>query len=115
MDLTALFNTTGMSASWSYAGSAYGTPTEATDAGVYTLDVTDGSGCTAQAEVTLTVEAFTSLGTDQVHDLCDNSTLDLTGLYNTAGLLAAWSLSGAPVANPGAVGAPGNYALAVSN
>lgn len=115
VDLTALFNTTGMTASWSFAGSTYGTPTVATDAGVYTLDVTDGSGCTAQAEVTLTVEAFSSLGADQVHDLCDNSTLDLTGLYNTAGLMAAWSLSGAPVANPGAVGAMGTYELVVSN
>ncbi len=115
LDLTALYNTAGMTASWSFAGSVYTTPTQATDAGAYTLDVTDGSGCTAQAEVTLTVEAFTSLGADQIHDLCTNTTLDLTSLYTTTGLIATWSLWGAPVADPAHAAAGATYELVTSN
>ena len=115
LDLTNIYTTTGLTAAWSFAGSPIPAPIAATAAGVYTLTVTSTAGCTDMADVTLEVDAAPSLGTDQIHDLCSNTTLDLTSLYNTTGLIATWYLWGAPVADPGHAAAGGTYELVASN
>ncbi len=47
--------------------------------------------------------------------MCDGASLDLGTFYYTAGLSAAWTLAGAPVADPGAVSTAGTYQLVVTN
>ncbi|MBL7938524.1 MAG: T9SS type B sorting domain-containing protein [Flavobacteriales bacterium] len=115
VDLTALYNTSGFSASWTFGGVPFMTPEAATDAGVYSLTVTAAGGCSDLADVTLGVDAGLALGADQAHDLCDNASLDLTALYNTAGSTAEWTYFGAPILTPGTVYQGGTYQLVVSS
>jgi gliding motility-associated-like protein len=115
VDLTTLYDTGGLPWDWTFGGSAFATPTAASDAGVYTLTVTTTAGCTDMANVTLAVEALPSLGADQSLDLCGNTSLDLTALYTTTGLTASWTLSDVPVADPGSVSSAGTYQLVASN
>jgi gliding motility-associated-like protein len=114
-DLTTLYTTTGMSVAWYFAGSPFATPEAATDLGVYTLIASTNAGCADTAEVTLSVQAQPSLGADQTQNLCSNASLDLTALYTTTGLNAAWTLMGSPVADPAAVTSGGAYQLIASN
>lgn len=97
-DLTAGFNTAGFTASWSYGGASVAPPATAALPGTYTLVATTASaGCTDTADATLTILVPPSLGADQQMDACANSTVDLTTLFGTAGLVAAWTSAGAPV------------------
>jgi gliding motility-associated-like protein len=115
VDLTALYNTSGMSTSWSVGGLPIPPPTAATEPDVYTLLATGPSGCTATVEINVVVQSSGALGADQVLDLCDGTTADLTALFNTLGLNTDWTLSGAAVPDPSAVNTPGDYRLVVSN
>ncbi|MBL0044824.1 MAG: gliding motility-associated C-terminal domain-containing protein [Flavobacteriales bacterium] len=114
-DLTSLFNTTGYTVEWSYGGNVIPAPTAATNAGVYSLTASTGLFCADQVEVTLVADAPPALGADQAMDLCSNATLDLTPMYNTAGLIASWTLAGVPVADPSSISAAGNYQLIATN
>jgi len=96
VDLTALYTTTGYTTEWTFGGAVFVTPTMATDAGVYTLVVSTPEGCTDTATVTLAVDVPPALGADQSVELCNNSSLDLTALYTTTGLTAAWTYLSAP-------------------
>jgi len=111
VDLTSLFATAGLSPTWTFNGAPYATPEATTDAGVYTVDVVTVDGCTDMAQVTVTVDVPPGLGADQTHALCNNSSLDLTTLYNTAGLTPTWTYLGATVAAPAAVYQGGTYQL----
>ncbi len=115
IDLTALYNTAGLTSEWSFGGVSYATPLAASDAGVYTLIATTAAGCTDTASVTITVEVPPVLGGDQLLGVCSNATLDLTTVYTTTGLLTAWTSLGAPVANPSAISSAGIYQLIVAN
>ncbi len=115
LDLTSLYDVTGLTAVWTFGGLPFATPTAATDAGVYSLAVTNSSGCADQADVTLSVEPMAPLGADQTLALCSNATIDLTVLYTTTGLTSTWTLSGAPVIDPASVSAAGTYRLIASN
>lgn len=111
VDLTELFDLTGLTSAWSIGGVPYITPEAVLDAGAYTLVATTQDGCADTAVVTVAVEPQPALGADQAQALCANATLDLTALYSTNGLSAAWTLAGAAVTNPGAVALAGTYAL----
>ena len=110
-DMTVLFDLTGLSAAWSVGGLPYITPEAALDPAVYTLVATNADGCSDTATVTLTVEPQPALGADQALAVCANATLDLTALYTTTGLSAAWTLAGVPVADPAAIALAGTYQL----
>lgn len=114
-DLTALFDLTGLSASWSLGWVPFATPQAALNAGAYTVVATSQAGCSDTAVVSLTVFPAPVLGADQALSMCENTTLDLTSLYPTAGLTTAWSQSGVAVANPGAVAASGAYQLVAAS
>jgi len=114
IDLTTLYTTTGLTSNWLYGGSPFLSPNIAINGGIYTLIAINSDGCTDTAEVTLNVQAV-SLGADQSLDLCNNSTLDLTGLYVTSGLTSSWTLLGASVATPSAVSSSGTYELVATN
>jgi gliding motility-associated-like protein len=114
-DLTTLFNTTGYAVQWYFNGSPIPAPSAATEEGVYEIEATAGLWCTDAAEVQLTFDTPPTLGADQSHELCSNSSLDLTALMPTIGLAASWTLMGAPVADPSSVSAAGIYQLVGSN
>jgi serine protease AprX len=56
-----------------------------------------------------------NFGADKFITRCSDSSLNLTGFYNTSGLTASWTLNGNPVTNPAVVSASGIYQLTGSN
>lgn len=114
-DLTTLYNTTGLSSSWSFGGQPFGSPGAATDPGLYTLEVDDGSGCPASAVVDLQLAPAPDLGPNGIVDLCSNGTVDLTTLYDLSAGSATWTLTGTPVWMPEAVNQEGTYQLVLTN
>lgn len=114
-DLTALFNTTGLSTAWSVGGIPLSAPTAATDAGVYTLVATSPEGCSDEGLVTLDVGIPPALGPDQSLSVCEGTPVDLTVLYNTAGLSPVWTRLGSPVTDPTSVTTGGIYRLVLAN
>lgn len=114
-DLSAVYDLTGLTATWTFAGAPVSDPTAVGTEGVYTLVATAPGGCSDTANVTLTMAgAAPALGADQAVSVCDNSELDLTGLFDTAGLTSSWTLDGAAVPDPTAVSTAGNYQLLVT-
>jgi len=111
VDFTSLYTANGNTEAWYFGGAVFATPSTATNAGVYTLVVTNAAGCTDTAAVTLDVLAGGALGADQAVALCSNEVLDLSGLYPTIGLNTTWTLSGVPVLDPASVIVPGTYQL----
>lgn len=114
-DLTALYSTAGLAASWTVGGAAVADPASVSMAGTYTLTVTDANGCSDAANVTVSVAANPVLGPDQQVSVCDGTTTDLTTLYATGGASTSWLLNGAPVTDPSAVASAGAYTLTVTN
>ncbi|MBK9177310.1 MAG: gliding motility-associated C-terminal domain-containing protein [Flavobacteriales bacterium] len=114
-DLTALYNSAGLTAAWTLGGVAVADPAAVSAAGTYTLTVTDANGCSDAAEVVVSVAANPVLGPDQQMSICDGTSVNLTTLYATGGASASWSLSGVPIADPSAVGNSGAYTLTVTN
>ncbi|MBX2979599.1 MAG: gliding motility-associated C-terminal domain-containing protein [Flavobacteriales bacterium] len=115
VDLTALYATGAATTSWTMNGVAVALPGAVTSSGTYTLTATNAAGCSATAAVLVQVDPSPALGADQVVGSCAGSGMDLTALYNTAGLTTAWTLAGAAVSDPAAVSQSGNYQLVVTN
>ena len=114
-DLSAVYDLTGLTATWSFAGAPVSDPTAVATEGIYTLVATAPGGCSDTANITLTMAgAAPALGADQAVSVCDNSELDLTGLFDTAGFISTWTLDGAAVPDPTAVSTAGNYQLVVT-
>ena len=115
LDLSSLYWTGGLTTTWTLAGAPVANPSSVAAAGTYQLVASSGGTCADTAQVTLTLQAQPSLGADQTIDLCGNASLDLTALYTTTGLTAAWTLAGTPVADPSSISADGTYQLVASN
>jgi len=115
IDLTAQYVTTGLTAAWTISGNPVLNTTAVSTAGVYSLLVTSAAGCTDVATFTLDVLAAPALGTDQIVSICDGNSVDLTALFNTAGLTASWTNSGSPVADPTNVNAAGSYSIVATD
>ena len=113
-DLTALYNTAGLSVEWQLGGAPIPAPIAATDAGTYTLVATSAEGCSDLAEITVTVDQAPDLGPDQNASFCSNATFDLTTLFTTTGLSTEWSYMMIPVNDPTSIIAGGTYQLIVS-
>lgn len=114
-DLTDYFSVAGNTVAWSFAGTAVPAPVAATVPGTYTIALTSPDGCSAEADAVLTFLNAPALGADQAQPVCDNSTLDLLTLYNTAGLAVDWTQNGTAVIDPSAVNDGGIYRLVVTN
>lgn len=115
IDLTALFDTQGMPAAWSFGGNAVAAPIAADAPGTYTLTVTTADGCVDAADAVLAVQALPVLGADQSIGLCSGTTADLTALYNTAGMSTTWTESGNAVPDASAISTGGNYLLTATD
>lgn len=114
-DLSAVYDLTGLTATWTFAGAPVSDLTAVGTEGMYTLVATAPGGCSDTAHVTLSMAgAAPALGADQAVSVCANSELDLTGLFDSAGFTSTWTLDGAAVADPTAVSTAGAYQLVVS-
>lgn len=82
---------------------------------IYTVVAYNLNGQVCSDTTIVTVTARPNIGADTTIKICEGSTANLTNLYTTTGLTTAWTLNGAPVANPAAAGVSGNYQLVVSN
>ncbi len=115
VDLTTLFNPNGNSSAWYLGGIPISPPNSVGIGGVFTLIVTSSAGCVDTANVDLTVIASPTLGIDQTHSICSNTTLDLTSLYSTSGNSTLWMYGPSVVSNPSQVFNAGNYLLIATN
>jgi len=115
VNLTTQFTTAGLTTNWTLAGNAVANPAAVAASGIYQLIATNTSGCADTATVNVTINAKPNLGTDQAVTKCTDSTTNLAGLFNTAGLTTSWTLAGNAVANPAAVSAAGTYQLIVNS
>ncbi|MEO5585361.1 MAG: gliding motility-associated C-terminal domain-containing protein [Flavobacteriales bacterium] len=115
--LPGLFNLAGLNAAWSFNGQPI-TDAEAssvTTSGVYQLVAGSNAGCADTALVTVTMHPAPALGADQFVSICPGGTADLSGVYDTTGLLTMWTFAGAPVIDPSAIGSAGLYTLVATN
>ncbi|MEO8111694.1 MAG: hypothetical protein ABI594_16730 [Ginsengibacter sp.] len=104
-DISAVFNTTGLTIQWNTA-----TPS-AVDVGTYQLIVTNANGCKDTANVAVTDYPKPNLGADQSTTIsCANGTADITTLYNTSSYSSVVYSAATP-----ATAIPGAYTLIVTN
>jgi len=113
-DLTTQYNVTGLTTAYSLNGTPVANPQAVTVAGAYRLIATNASGCSDTAFINLSIVSQLNIGPDQTVSKCSSATYDLTTLYNTSGLTAAWSNGSIAVPDPSAVQA-GLFRLIVSN
>jgi len=114
-DLTVFFPTTGLTTSWTLSGIIVPDPTTVFDAGLYQLIATDVNGCSDTSRTQIIVDLLPELGGDQLLTECDGVAVDLTALYATGSNATAWTLSGAPVADPTSVTDAGVYMLTATS
>jgi gliding motility-associated-like protein len=115
VNLTALYNTAGLTTIWTNTGNPVANPAMVNVAGTYQLVVQNGSGCSDTAEVNLATISNPALGNDTTINICSGTSIDLTALYNLTGLTAAWTFGNGVVSNPAAVTDSGTYRLIATN
>lgn len=114
-DVTAFFNTAGLSPGWTKNGNTVSDPSAITTAGLYQLIATNADGCSDTASVTVSFNPKPNLGNDTSRRICPYTTVDLSSVINTTGLNTQWSYNNAAVTDPAAVSVPGNYQLTATN
>lgn len=115
VNLTTVYNTTGLTTSWTNNGVAVANPLMVVVGGNYRVVARNSFGCSDTAFVALSLQSKPSLGNDQIQRICSGSSFNLTTAYATTGLTATWTLNGNPVAEATAVSNAGNYQLIVVN
>ncbi|HMO61936.1 MAG TPA: gliding motility-associated C-terminal domain-containing protein [Ferruginibacter sp.] len=113
--LSALYNTSGLSASWYLNNNAVINPSVIVSSGSYTLIASNNDGCSDTAFATVSFNSKPALGNDTAISRCSGTTINLNTLYNTTGLNSSWSLNGNTVANPATVNSSGSYLLTAIN
>ena len=94
-DLTNVFNTTGLTATWSYGGNPVTNITAVSLAGVYELIVANTTGCKDTALFTLVLDTVTSTAASINANCTTDGTITVTNISGIAPLLYAIS------SNPG--------------
>jgi serine protease AprX len=115
VNLNSLYTTTGLTALWTLNGTAVANPAAINTGGTYQLIANTVSGCADTALATVNFIAKPNIGADKSFSKCTDSSFNLTPLYNTTGLTAAWTINNTPVTNIAAVALPGTYKLVVAN
>lgn len=115
VDLTTLYTTTGLTATWYLNNNPVANPTAISSSGNYSLIASNSSGCSDTAIASITFQAAPNLGTDLTVTACANGTYDLTTLFNTSGFTSNWTSNGNPVPNPLAVSGSALYTLIAGN
>ncbi|MFT3682669.1 MAG: gliding motility-associated C-terminal domain-containing protein [Ferruginibacter sp.] len=115
IDLTALYNTNGLTAEWTLSNVAVSDPTKINTNGSYRLIASGSPGCSDTAFVNFTSFTKPVIGNDTSITTCGNTAFNLDALYNTAAYTIAWKLNGNTITNTSAVTQSGNYELTVLN
>lgn len=115
VDLTAQYNTTGLTTNWTLGGNPVPVPTAVTVSGSYRLIATNNSGCADTANVNINFNNKPNIGADRSILKCTDSIVNLTTLYVTTSLTTNWTIGGNPVSTPASVTAAGTYQLTVTN
>ncbi len=115
VNLTTLYNTTGLTAAWTLNGNTVNNPSAVNTAGIYRLIGSNTSGCSDTALTTVNFIARPNLGADRSVSKCADSSYNLTTLFNTTGLTANWTIAGSVVTTPAAVSIAGTYQLIALN
>ncbi len=115
VDLTVIYNTAGLTTSWTLNNVVVSNPAAVTFNGVYRLIANNTSNCADTAFVTINYNPKPSLGNDTVVSVCTGNAYNLTTLYNTTGLTPRWTLNNITVTTPSLVLAAGGYQLTVTN
>ncbi len=114
-DLTSLYNTAGLTSTWSNQGMAVPDATTISTAGTYGLQVSNNFGCTDEAVVTFAVNAAPDLGNDLFFTLCPWQSVDLSTAFPIGGMNATYTLDDLPVGTPTAVVDSGLYVVMVTD
>lgn len=114
-DLSALYNTTGLSTAWTLGAVAVSEPSAVSASGNYQLSVTNAFNCSDIAIVNLTVNTPSSLGPDQVFSICSWQSVDLSAVIPISGTNVTYTLNGQAVADPGMVTEAGSYMITVAD
>ena len=115
VNLTTIYNLTGLTGSWTINGSAVNMPAAVTAAGIYQLTASNNAGCADTAKLTLSVSQKPFLGNDSSISVCPGDSINLNTVYNLAGYTFTWSLNGNTISNPIAIKLAGAYRLVVTN
>lgn len=115
VDLTAVYNTTAWTSTWTINQQPVVNAAAVTDSGTYRLIVTNSNACSDTAFVRIRYKVKPALGNDTSLFACPGYSLNLTTLYPVSGLTAGWTFNTFPVATPSAVFTPGNYQLITVN
>ena len=115
INLNSLYNTTGLTASWTINGSPVADPSSVSNAGTFVLIATAAGGCSDTAQVIITILPAPALGVNQSTTTCPNSNVDLTGFFNTSGLNSSWTINGNVVPDPTTINVTGSYQLVATN
>lgn len=114
-DLTVLYNTAGLSATWWYNNATVSVPSSVNTAGSYELIAMSNFACSDTAMVTLQINNKPHIGNDNSISICKGETANLSNLYNTTGLTSLWTLNTIAISNPAIVSVEGIYQLIVVN
>jgi gliding motility-associated-like protein len=115
VNINTIYNTTGLATNWTLNNITVINPSNISANGTYRLIVTNVSGCTDTAFVTLSVNPKPSLGNDTAISICQGNTYNLTTAYNTTGLISNWTINSVAVNIPSAINTNGNYQLIATN
>jgi len=114
-DLTALFATAGLTATWTLNGSTVTNPSAINTAGTYQLIATNSTGCPDTAFANVTASSSPVIGPDQQATSCEGTPVNLNSFYNAGGNSVSWTTNNNPVPNPGNVTAAGIYTITLTN
>jgi gliding motility-associated-like protein len=111
INLTTLYNTTGLTSTWTNNALPVANTAAVGNAGTYQLIASNALGCSDTAVVTLTVNPKPVLGNDKTENVCRGNSIDLSTLYNTGSNSNSWTINGQVVNNPALIDTAGSYQL----
>jgi serine protease AprX len=115
INLNLLYNTTNLVFGWTNNGNIVANPTQVAGTGTYQLVGANTIGCTDTALIVITANPNLNLGADKNISKCTDSSINLTTLFNTTNLSAAWKLNTINFTAITAASIEGDYQLIASN
>jgi gliding motility-associated-like protein len=110
-NLSALYNSTGLAATWTLNNVAVANPAAVGTGGIYQLIAANGFYCSDTALVTLTINPKPNLGADTTINICTGNSINLATLYNTGSNTNSWSQNNIPLADISNINTAGVYQL----
>jgi len=110
-NLTALYNTTGLTSTWIFNNTPVAVPSAAAAAGTYRLIVTNGFGCMDTALANINVSPKPNLGNDITTSICSDGSVNLPNQFSTGSNSNVWTIGNIPVSDPSSVNIAGTYQL----